>query len=96
MRARRSNVDLERREVMNGKVMAAMAVAVALAMPLAGCGSSAKVSSARLCAYAGGSYSKQPRTCDGPATSGRTAFAMCQGGGGYYDPTSDTCEWGKQ
>jgi hypothetical protein len=90
--------DLERRKGMNGKVMAGMALAVALAMPLAGCASSekGKLSSAKLCAYAGGNYSAQTHTCNGPAESSRTAFTMCQAGGGFYDPTSDTCEWGRE
>lgn len=80
---------------MNGKVMAGIALAVALVMPLAGCASSkGKLSAAKLCAHAGGKYSAQSHTCDAPAQSSRTAAAMCQAGGGYYDPNSDTCEVG--
>jgi hypothetical protein len=83
---------------MNGTVMAGMALAVALAMPLAGCASSerGKLTSAKLCAYAGGHYFAQAHRCENVAQGGRTAFSMCQAGGGFYDPTSDTCEWGKK
>jgi hypothetical protein len=79
---------------MNGKVMAGMALAVALVMPLAGCASGGKMSSAKLCAHAGGTYSAQTHTCNAPAQNNRSAAAQCQAGGGYYDPNSDTCAVG--
>jgi hypothetical protein len=88
-------IALERRTGMNGKVMAGIALAVVLVMPLAGCASSrGKISSARLCAHAGGTYSAQSHLCNAPPQSDRSASAQCQAGGGYYDPVADVCEVG--
>jgi hypothetical protein len=66
-----------------------------LLMPLAGCASArGKITSARLCAHAGGTYSAQSHTCNAPAQNNRGAAAQCQDGGGYYDPVADVCEVG--
>ncbi len=80
---------------MNRKLMVGAALAIALVMPLAGCGSGkGKLSAAKICASAGGKYSMQTQTCDTPAHSSRKASEMCQASGGYYDTAAQTCEVG--
>lgn len=79
---------------MKRKVMVGMALAIALVMPLAGCASKGRISVAKMCAGAGGKYSAQTHSCDAPAQTGRKAADICQSHGGFYDPTTDTCEVG--
>jgi hypothetical protein len=79
---------------MNRKLMVAMTLAVALMIPLTGCASKGKFSSAKLCAGAGGKYNQQTDTCDAPAQTGRKGSEMCQAHGGYWDPNARTCEIG--
>jgi hypothetical protein len=80
---------------MNGKAKVWIALAVVLMMPLAGCASSrGRISSARLCAHAGGTYSAQAHMCNAPAQNSRSAAEQCQAGGGYYDQVADVCEVG--
>ena len=79
---------------MNRKVMVTMMLAVTLMIPLAGCASKGKLSAAKLCASAGGTYSAQAHECNQPANAHRKASEMCMANGGYYDPNADTCEMG--
>jgi hypothetical protein len=79
---------------MNSKLMVAMTLAVALMAPLAGCASKGKISVAKLCKGAGGTYNMQAHECNQPAASHRKAADLCQDHGGYYDSASDACELG--
>jgi len=54
-----------------------------LVLPLAACSNSVKLSSARMCTAAGGTYTAG--TC-------KTGVEMCQAHGGVYDPALDMCE----
>jgi len=78
---------------MKGTILVGMTVAVALVISLTGC--TAKLSAAKMCAAAGGTYSMQSQTCDTPAQSGRKASEMCAAHNGYYDPTAQSCEVGR-
>jgi len=60
-----------------------------LAIPLGACASSVKLSTARMCSAAGGTYTAN--VCS-QGTTQTTAVQMCQAHGGVYDPVADTCE----
>ena len=60
-----------------------------LAIPLGACASSVKLSSARMCSAAGGTYTAN--VCS-QGTTQTTAVQMCQAHGGVYDPVADMCE----
>jgi len=61
-----------------------------LALPLGACSSSVKLSSARMCSAAGGTYTAN--VCSQGTTRRTTAVQMCQAHGGIYDPVADMCE----
>jgi hypothetical protein len=60
-----------------------------LVLPLAACSNCVKLSSARMCTAAGGTYTAG--TCNSGAAQ-KTGAEMCQGHGGVYDPVLDMCE----
>jgi hypothetical protein len=61
-----------------------------LVLPLAACSNSVKLSSARMCTAAGGTYTAG--TCNSGAATQKTGAQMCQAHGGVYDPALDMCE----
>ena len=65
-----------------------IAVLALLALPLAACSSSMKISSRELCEASGGTYSNL--TCN-PGSS-RSAQAICQAHGGLYLSGEDNCD----
>lgn len=68
-----------------------MAVAVlTFALPLAACSNSVRLSSAKMCTAAGGSY--VANLCNPGAPNQKTGSEMCQAHGGMYDPALDLCE----
>jgi hypothetical protein len=73
-----------------------MMLALAFAMPLAGCasGGKAKLSAAKMCAASGGTYTASTQSCNVPASPARKGNEMCTGHGGYWDTASQTCEVG--
>ena len=79
--------------MMTGRAASTMAVVAALAVSLTGCAGKLKLSGARMCEGAGGTYNKQTKTCS-YQTSTRSAQQNCQAHGGYYDPAADVCEMG--
>ncbi len=60
-----------------------------LAIPLGACASAVKLSSARMCSAAGGTYTAN--VCS-QGTGRTTAVQMCQAHGGVYGPVADMCE----
>jgi len=89
---------MEPRSRMKSNAMVGLALALALAMPIAGCASGGKgrLSAAKICAHAGGKYNPSDQTCDAPAQSHKKAAEMCQQGGGIYDSGAQVCEVGME
>ena len=81
---------------MNRRAIAGMMLALAFAVPLAGCASSgkAKLSGAKMCAASGGTWTASTQSCNVPASSTRKGTDMCTAHGGYWDPTAQVCEVG--
>ena len=65
-------------------------VAGVLALSLGACSNSVKLSSAKMCTAAGGTYSAN--TCNAGAPNQKSGAEMCQAHGGIYDPALDMCE----
>jgi hypothetical protein len=74
------------------KLMVGMALAAALAIPLAGCGGKVRLSASNMCKSAGGTYNPSDQTCDAPAVNKRKAAAMCEAHGGVYMADLQVCE----
>jgi hypothetical protein len=73
------------------KTLVMTAVTLVLALPLAACSSSVRLSSRKMCEASGGTYSGN--TCNpAPAGSQKTATQMCQAHGGVYITALDMCE----
>ena len=73
------------------KTLVMTAVTLVLALPLAACSSSVRLSSRKMCEASGGTYSGN--TCNpAPAGSRKTATQMCQAHGGVYITALDMCE----
>ena len=70
--------------------LAAAALALALTLPLAGCSSSVRLSSKKMCEGTGGTY--VGNTCNPAAPNSRTAAQMCQAQDGVYIEALDMCE----
>ena len=66
------------------------AMAALLALPLAACSSSVRLSSAKMCAATGGTYSGN--TCNPGTPNAKSAGQMCAAHGGIYIVTLDMCE----
>jgi len=78
---------------MNRKALVGVTLAMALALPLAGCGGKMKISAERMCSSAGGKYSVATQTCDAPAQNARKAADYCQAHNGVYDNVLQVCEF---
>ena len=63
---------------------------ILLALPLAACSNSVRLSSAKMCTAAGGTYTAN--VCNSGAPNQRTGAEICQAHGGSYDPALDMCE----
>jgi len=63
---------------------------VLVGLLLGACASSVKLSSAKMCNAAGGTYTAN--VCNSGAPNQRTAVQMCQTHGGIYDSVLDMCE----
>ena len=72
------------------KMLMTTAMVALLALPLAACSGRAKISSARLCTAAGGTYSGN--TCNPGTPNQKTAAQMCQAHGGVYESVLDYCD----
>jgi len=73
------------------KTLVMTAVTLVLALPLAACSSSVRLSSRKMCEASGGTYSGN--TCNPPAAGNqKTAMQMCQAHGGVYIKDLDMCE----
>jgi hypothetical protein len=82
---------------MKRQAIAGMLLALAFAIPLAGCASGGKVklSAANMCAASGGTYTASTQSCSIPASTARKGSDMCTAHGGYWDPGAQTCEVGR-
>jgi hypothetical protein len=78
----------------HGKAFAVMALALALAVPAAGCASKTKVrrSAKQMCEAHGGQYNAQTQQCSYVAQQ-RSAQQTCQQQGGVYWPQEQYCEF---
>jgi len=81
--------------MIRGKVVVGIALAAALALPLAACATKgkARVSSAKMCQAHGGTYNASTQTCAYTAST-KGAKQACEEQGGYYDPAAQYCEIG--
>jgi hypothetical protein len=76
-----------RRHLLNATI-----VAVALVLPLAGCGGKFKMTAKQMCEAHGGTYSAQGQHCD--YTAKRIAAKQsCESQGGVYWPAEQYCEF---
>jgi hypothetical protein len=66
------------------------AMVALMAMPLAACSSSVRLSSVKMCTAAGGTYSAGE--CNPGTPNPRTAKQICDAHGGVYDSVLDMCE----
>jgi len=75
------------------KLMMGMALAAALAIPLAGCGGGkVRLDMQKLCTGAGGTWSQANETCNQPPGSTKAAKDWCASVGGIYLPGTGVCE----
>jgi len=76
-----------------GRVLAGVALAVALVFPLAGCATGkVRMSMQKSCQAHGGTWSQAQETCTpAPGQAARQAKAICADQGGEYIP-GGTCE----
>jgi ABC-type oligopeptide transport system substrate-binding subunit len=72
------------------RILMTTAMVALLALPMAACSGKARISSAKLCTAAGGTYSGN--TCNPGTPNQKTAAQMCQAHGGVYDNVMDFCE----
>ena len=72
------------------KMLMTTAMVALLALPLAACSGKAKLSSAKMCTAAGGTYSGN--TCNPGTPNAKSAMQMCQAHGGTYITALDMCE----
>lgn len=63
---------------------------IMLGLPFAACSNSVRLSSAKMCTAAGGTYTAN--VCNSGAPHQKTGAQMCQAHGGSYDPALDMCE----
>lgn len=79
----------------HGKAFAVMALALALAVPAAGCAGKVKVrkSSKVMCEAHGGQYNSQTQMCSFAAAHQRSARQACQEQGGVYWPDEQYCDF---
>ena len=75
------------------KMLMTTAMVALLALPLAACSSSVRLSSAKMCAATGGTYSGN--TCNPGTSNARGSKQMCDAHGGVYVTELDVCEIGR-
>ncbi len=78
---------------MKTRTLVGMTLAMALVIPLAGCGGKMKLSAEKMCAGAGGKYNMSTQTCDAPAQNARKAAEICAAHAGVYDSVLQVCEF---
>ena len=74
------------------RLLAPTMLAVALLLPLTGCGSKFRMTAKQMCEAHGGTYSAQGQRCDYTAQR-RTAKQSCEAQGGVYWPAEQFCEF---
>jgi hypothetical protein len=72
------------------RMLMTTAMVALLALPLAACSSKVRLSSAKMCTAAGGTYSAN--TCNPGTVNAKTATQMCDAHGGMYIADLDACE----
>jgi hypothetical protein len=87
-----SETSINQQEVTMGsrKMLMTTAMVALLALPMAACSGKVRLSSAKMCTAAGGTYSGN--TCNPGTPNVKTATQMCQAHGGVYDSVLDMCE----
>ena len=75
------------------KMLMTTAMVALLALPLAACSSSVRLSSRKMCEAAGGTYSGT--TCNPGTPNQKNATQMCEAHGGVYISALDMCEMGE-
>jgi hypothetical protein len=71
-------------------ILTTTAVVALVTLPVAACSSSVKLSSAKMCTAAGGTYSAG--ACNSGTPNQKSAKQICDAHGGVYDPVLDMCE----
>jgi len=83
-------IDKETVKMRSRKTYVIAGMMILLALPLAACSNSVRLSSAKMCTAAGGTYTAN--VCNSGATSQKTGAEICRAHGGSYDPALDMCE----